>query len=83
MSFSPNNVTSAQLRAARALLGWSQADLESKSRVAKKTIADFERGARQPYERTLIDLCNSLSEACVEFTNGDAPGVKLRPTSTA
>ena len=78
MSFSPNNVTSAQLRAARALLGWSQADLELKSRVTKKTIADFERGARQPYERTLIDLCRSLSEAGVEFTNGDAPGVRLR-----
>ena len=78
MSFDPKNVIPAQIRAARALLGWSQTELEDKSRVAKKTIADFERGARQPFERTLIDLCAALTEAGVEFTNSGEPGVRLR-----
>ena len=59
----------AQCRAARALLGWSQQDLERASRVAKKTIADFERGARNPFPRTLDDLIEALEKAGVEFTN--------------
>ena len=42
MSLSP-----AQCRAARALLNWTQEDLVRNSKVTKKTIADFERGATQ------------------------------------
>ena len=63
------SLTPAQCRAARALLGWSQQDLERTSRVAKKTIADFERGARSPFPRTLDDLVEALEKAGVEFTN--------------
>ena len=73
MDFSP-----AQCRAARALIGWSQADLHAAAKVAKKTIADFEREARQPYPRTLAAIRAALEEAGVTFTSGDEPGVKLR-----
>ena len=43
MTFTP-----AQCRAARALLNWSQQDLVAHSKITKKTIADFERGATHP-----------------------------------
>ena len=75
-----NSLTLEQCRAARALLGWTQDDLEQASNVAKKTIADFERGARVPYPRTIADLRQSLEAAGVVFIeeNGGGPGVRLK-----
>jgi transcriptional regulator with XRE-family HTH domain len=70
--------TSAQCRAARALLNWSQTRLAEASKVATKTIADFELGKRQPYDRTIDDLRTAIEAAGVEFTNGEQPGVRLR-----
>jgi transcriptional regulator with XRE-family HTH domain len=70
--------TLAQCRAARGLLGWSQAQLAEASKVAIKTIADFERGSRTPYDRTLVNVRAAFEAAGVEFTNGGEPGVKLR-----
>jgi transcriptional regulator with XRE-family HTH domain len=70
MSFTP-----AQCRAARALLNWSQGQLAEESKVATKTIADFEREGRTPYPRTLADLEVTLRAAGIEFTNGGKPGV--------
>ena len=74
MSFTPE-----QCRAARALLGWSQEQLKETANVAKKTIADFERGARMPYERTLRDLQKALEDAGIEFIpeNGGGAGVRF------
>jgi transcriptional regulator with XRE-family HTH domain len=71
--------TAAQCRAARALLSWSQAQLAEASKVATKTVADFERESRAPYERTLADIRRTLEAAGVEFIeNGKGPGVRLR-----
>jgi transcriptional regulator with XRE-family HTH domain len=74
--------TSPQCRAARALLNWSQADLAQASGVATKTIADFEREERSPYDRTLADLREAFEIAGVEFTDGDNPGVRRRGDRT-
>jgi transcriptional regulator with XRE-family HTH domain len=73
-----STLSQAQCRAARALLDWSQAVLAEKAEVAKQTLADFERGARQPYPRTLADIRSTLEAAGVEFTNGDSPGVRMK-----
>ena len=75
MSISP-----AQCRGARGLLGWSQSDLSEASKTATKTIADFERGAREPYPRTLEGVQNALEAAGIEFIeeNGGGAGVRLR-----
>ncbi len=78
MPRSRSDLSPPQCRAARALLGWSQAVLAEKAAVAKQTLADFERGARQPYPRTLADIRAALEAAGVEFTNGDSPGVRLK-----
>jgi transcriptional regulator with XRE-family HTH domain len=71
--------TPGQCRAARALIGWSQDQLASASKVAKATIANFELGKRTPYDRTLDDLVAAIEAAGVEFTNGTRPGVRLTP----
>jgi transcriptional regulator with XRE-family HTH domain len=66
-------------RAARGLLDWTQKDLKAASGVATKTIADYERGARAPYDRTLRDLREAFEAAGIEFLNDDAPGLRLKP----
>jgi transcriptional regulator with XRE-family HTH domain len=73
-------ITPDQCRAARALIGWSQAQLAAASKVAKATIANFELGKRLPYDRTLDDLVAALEGAGIRFIaeNGDGPGVRLR-----
>lgn len=73
-------MTPAQCRAARAILGLSQDDLATQSKVAKATIATFELGQRQPYPRTLGAIREALEVAGVIFldANGEGPGVRLK-----
>jgi transcriptional regulator with XRE-family HTH domain len=73
-------MSSAQCRAARALIAWSQDQLAAASKVAKATIANFEAGKREPYARTLADLRTALEAAGVVFLdeNGGGAGVRLR-----
>jgi transcriptional regulator with XRE-family HTH domain len=75
-------ITPSQCRAARALLDWSQRQLATASKVATKTIVDFEQENRVPYERTLRDIRAALESAGVTFTNDDGPGVKLKGKKT-
>jgi transcriptional regulator with XRE-family HTH domain len=63
-----NRLISPELcRGARALLGWSQQDLASRSQVARTTIADFELGQIAPQARTLRDLIAALEGGGIEF----------------
>ncbi len=78
-------ITPAQCRAARALLNWSQDQLEAAAKVARKTIVDFEREARRPYDRTLAAIRAALEAGGVEFIeeNGGGPGVRLRKAGSS
>ncbi len=62
------------------MLGWSRQRLARASHVAERTLIDFERGARNPYDRTLADIRQALEEAGIIFIdeNGGGPGVRLR-----
>ena len=71
-------ITPAACRAARALLNWPQETLAKEARVAKQTLVDFERGARTPYRRTLLDIQAALEGAGIEFWNDGEPGARLR-----
>jgi len=75
--------TRAQLRAARALLEWSQVTLAAKSGVSLPTIKRLEPG-NEPI-RVRVDVLERLNQALVaagvEFTNGDQPGVRLKKKS--
>ncbi len=68
-----------QCRAARGLIGWSQSDLAEAARVARQTVVDFERGARQPHANNLAAIRAALERAGVTIIeeNGGGPGVRL------
>ena len=78
----PKAITIRQVKAARALLGWSQADLARESGVSEPTIARLESadGPLGGREATAIRLCNAIQAAGVEFLNenGGGPGVRLK-----
>ena len=50
------------------------------SGVSKSTLANFEAGKRDPYDRTLADVQGALEKAGCIFLdeNDDGPGVRLR-----
>ena len=72
-------VTSAQIRAARGLLDWTVRDLAERAGVPRNTLSNIETGAYAGAPETLAAIRRVLERAGVEFTNGDAPGVRLRP----
>jgi transcriptional regulator with XRE-family HTH domain len=72
------NITGAQLKAARKLLGWSAIKTAIQSNVAPFLIGAFERGQRDLAPEAVSRLTTVLKAAGVEFTNGGEPGVKLR-----
>ena len=74
-------INKEQLRAARAWLNLSQQDLATAAKVGKRTIADFERGATVPHERTLRDVEQTLAALGIEFQfeGHTGVGVRIRP----
>lgn len=77
-------MTPAQCRAARALVAMSQDGLAAVSKVAKRTIASFEKGDRRPYDRTNDAIREALEAEGVQFIdeNGGGAGVRLREKTT-
>lgn len=76
-------ITPAQIRAARALLGWKQTDLADASRVSEISIKNIERGATDPRASTLGAIQTAFDKAGVIFLEpGDVrdggAGVRLR-----
>ncbi len=63
------------------MLEWSRNKLAREAEVAVGTVVDFERGARQPYKRTLFDIRRALEEAGIIFIDRNeegGPGVRLK-----
>lgn len=77
------DIAPAQLRAARALLDWSRDQLAEAAATTTRTLARLEAGENAPRSTTLTAIRIALEAAGVEFTNGDAPGVRLRPARVA
>ncbi len=71
-------VVPAQIRAARALVGWTQAELAAASGLSEMSIKNIERSFTDPRASTLSAIVRALEAAGVEFTNGGEPGVKSR-----
>ena len=78
-------VTIRQVKAARALLGWSQSDLADNSGVSEPTIARLESadGDLGGREETAEKIKTAIEKGGVEFIdeNGGGPGVRLRKRS--
>ena len=73
-------ITSAQCRAARGLVGWSQQELAKNAGVGTVAIHQLESGTSQPRRATLDVVRRALEAAGVEFIdeNGGGAGVRLR-----
>ncbi|WP_109668952.1 helix-turn-helix domain-containing protein [Mesorhizobium loti] len=69
----------SQLRAARALIGWTREDLASASGLTVRTIARIESSQTIPRQTTIEALAEALEAAGIEFIpqNGSGPGVRL------
>ncbi|MEW6254834.1 MAG: transcriptional regulator [Pseudomonadota bacterium] len=70
-----------QIAAALALLGKSRPEIAAMSGVSEVDIAAAESGAAS--ESALQDVRRALESAGIEFLNGGAPGVRLRPATTS
>ncbi|SDG43249.1 Helix-turn-helix [Limimonas halophila] len=77
MTSSDKTITPGQCRAARGFLDWSRDQLAKAANVGVATIADFERGKRQPYERTLRDIRAAFEAEGIEFLQDPSPGLQI------
>jgi transcriptional regulator with XRE-family HTH domain len=68
--------TIEQIRAARALLGWSQHDLAEKAGLSQTGIARIENGTNQPNSKTITKIETAFDAADVEFLGSN--GVQKR-----
>jgi transcriptional regulator with XRE-family HTH domain len=74
-------IEAAQVRAARALIGWSQAKLAEAAGVPLSVVERFETGPPDPIADEAVDKMRSALEAAgVAFIpkNGGGAGVRLR-----
>jgi len=68
--------TVEQIRAARALIGWSQGDLAQQADLSQTGIARIENGTNKPNSQTLTKIQAAFDKADVEFIGNN--GVKKR-----
>jgi DNA-binding XRE family transcriptional regulator len=73
-------LTSQQVKAARALLGWSKSKLATRIGVSEKAISTLESGGQWRQPINLDFVRERLEAAGVEFTICAEPGAKLKAT---
>jgi transcriptional regulator with XRE-family HTH domain len=66
-----------QIKAARVLLGWSQATLAAEAGTHTRTVRNFEGGKGRPLVRILQMMQRALEDGGVEFVEGE-PGLTLK-----
>jgi transcriptional regulator with XRE-family HTH domain len=70
------HITGNQMRAARALMNWSQSDLADKAGLWHPTIANIETGKTTPSKATLDKISGVFINHGLEFLDGE--GVKKK-----
>jgi DNA-binding transcriptional regulator YiaG len=78
-------ISGPQLRAARSWLGLSQGEVASRASVGRGVVAEYERGARIPYGRSIAAIREVLEAEGIEFLfDGErAVGIRLMTTPPA
>ena len=73
-------ITSAQSRAARALLDLTQPQLARIAKLGLSTVVDFERQRREVSAEAIDAIRRALEQNGIDFIeeNGGGPGVRLR-----
>jgi transcriptional regulator with XRE-family HTH domain len=79
----PPLITSAQIRAARKLLGWKQVDLAKTSGLSETEIKNIEHGLTRPRGSTLDRIQTAFDQAGVVFfaageVKDGGPGLRLK-----
>ena len=72
-------LTAEQVKAARALLTWSQAELAAEARVATSTVADFERGTRKPMPNNAQSMREAFETKGLQFVAGGVVEKSMLP----
>lgn len=70
------NICPEQIKAARSLLGWSQAELAKKSGYSLPAVNNIERGLSTARAETISTLRQTFEQAGVQFIDG--PGVRVQ-----
>lgn len=69
-------VTTSQIRGARGILDWSQAELSKRTGISTTSIGNIESGNTQPRESTLHLIRKAFEDAGIEFLPDN--GVRMR-----
>lgn len=77
----PGMISLTQIKAARALLNWTQETLAKASGLSLPGINNLERGLTSPRKDTLAAIENALQAAGIEFI--ETSGVKLKTPDVA
>jgi transcriptional regulator with XRE-family HTH domain len=74
------SISTAQLKEARRLLGWTLSTVGGKSDLSTSTLSFFETDRRRPSALDVSKIRKAFEAAGVDFIaeNGDGPGVRLR-----
>jgi transcriptional regulator with XRE-family HTH domain len=73
-------ITARQVRAARALLGWSQQELADRAIISTNALNRLERGLVDSRTSTLAAVQKALVKGGVEFIAEDVKGEGVRLT---
>jgi transcriptional regulator with XRE-family HTH domain len=80
-----NMLTPPQVRAARALLGWSRTQLAKESGVPYGTLTDYENGRTRMFADSMAKIIRAFDNAGVELfydgQNGKGAGVRFKKAS--
>jgi transcriptional regulator with XRE-family HTH domain len=72
-------INTAQVRAARALLDWTQVDLAAAAKISLPTVKRYEAGTRTPIPVIMAAIFLAFEEAGIIFeADGKHVGVKLK-----
>ncbi|WP_209780322.1 helix-turn-helix domain-containing protein [Azospirillum agricola] len=72
-------ITSRQIRAGRALLGWSRQFLADRAVVSLSTVQRLEEGKSDRRVSSIERIRKALEAAGVEFSNRGDDGVRIKP----
>ncbi len=75
-------ITTAQIRAGRGLLKWTQATLAHRAAISAVTLNMIENEAVRPRQTTLTAIRQALEGAGVQLLEEDGVNVDVRFTST-
>jgi transcriptional regulator with XRE-family HTH domain len=78
-----SGITGSQVKAARKLLRWSQNQLAMRAHIGHDAVTQLESGVGRTMQRTKRAIRVALEAACIEFTQGGRPGVRLKNASSA